>query len=261
MRRIIGKISQALYLKLPEGIEHLNIIGLFSKGIYFENKYLTLMFHNSLYGLIPFGIAISNFEEIIKDIKENSNVEINKEYLKIDDLYIELNVEDYVLDSYNKLDDDLFIKIAKEKLKETDKGIFKNIIDDYFEENIYSIRLRQGLKDNDISQIVGLGPGLTPSGDDFLLGYLMEMISIDKDIDDLKKRLREIIYTNTNHISCLYYGAILNNESFSLFDEVIYAKDVDSLNKAIDKLFMVGSNSGVDILCGIVYAKLKKETL
>ena len=261
MHKIEGKISKALYLKLPEGIKHLNIIGLFSKGIYLDSDKFTIMFHNSLYGLIPFGIAINNFEEIIKDINEDSKVEINKEYLKIDDIYIKLNVEDYVLNDKNKLNDDLFIKIAKEKLKKTTNGTFKNIIDDDFEENIYSIRLKEGLKDKDLSQIVGLGPGLTPSGDDFLLGYLMEMISEDKDINDLKERLKEIIYMNTNHISCLYYDAILNNERFSLFDEVLYAKDIKTLNIAIDKLFMVGSNSGVDILCGIIYAKMKKETL
>lgn len=252
-----GFVLKDLYLKCSKGIK-LNIIGLFSSGIYLKDEAENIyMLHDSDYGLIPFGIGIKDFKETIKpkSIPLNSNIYIDNYHLYINELIIELTKKE-LEEKENKLDLNEYLKIIKEKLKEIDKGIFKNlVIDD--KENIYSKKLKKALnKEINVDEIIGLGPGLTPSGDDFLVGYLYSL-NDENEFNELKEKILRIVDKNTNQISSTYLKAVLDKKRFSLFDDIIYPYDKESLLISLDKLFKVGSNSGVDILVGMLYTKMK----
>ena len=269
MLNIKGNITDTFIKKCSKGIEQYKIIGLFSSGLYLINdQKRIIMIHDEKYGLIPFGIGIKNYKDIfIKDnINEDLIAYLDNDKLIIDDISIDFVVNEVINLSQRKgVDTIRYLEIVKKELKNIDKGVFKDLINDDIPENIYSIRLKKALKvnkdnQNNLEEIVGLGPGLTPSGDDFIFGYLYRLINDPlKDIDYLNKlKMKTLsIMDNTNEISKTYYKAILNKEKFSLFEEVCFPKDEEDLKEKIDELFSVGSNSGVDILVGIAYANQK----
>lgn len=267
MLKVEGLVSKNLILDYSKGIEQFYIIGLFSSGIYLKDKKgKIIMIHDNKYGLIPFGIGINNFKETIKQskINEGSLGILNDNILNIADAKIYLNIKELPSFTSNYLSDETFVKIATKQLFNTNKGVFKSLIDDSLEDNIYSKRLKKVLadyKDSEerLKEIVGLGPGLTPSGDDFIFGYLYWLINVNKAVDfkyinKIKNILLPFINKNTNQISKTYYDALLKEEKFELYERVCFSKNEEELIRNINDLFTVGSNSGVDILCGMIYA-------
>lgn len=266
MLKLKGYISHDLAKKLNN--ESYKVIGLFSSGIYLENSSNNyLMLHDINYGLIPFGIGIKNYKEIFSSLKlEDDSIFIiqNNCLLVKDILSIELETTEYKTCN-NSLKRNEFTEYASKEVLNSNKGIFSKLINDINEENIYTKKINDyilGKKKIDkenyvdfLKEIIGLGPGLTPSGDDFLTGYLyVKMINEDSltslMIDYIKKNSKKL----TNLFSNIYLNSVLNGERFSLYEDVIYANDIDELKLAISRLLEVGNNSGSDILCGMIYA-------
>lgn len=105
---------------------------------------------------------------------------------------------------------------------------------------------------------IGLGLGLTPSGDDrlvgFLLGCYMQFSSDDQLIEVLKNSIK-ISTERTNDISY----AMLNTAKDGRFNEwlidlgeIICDENLDKLESAMWKVFDIGSRSGGDMLKGLV---------
>lgn len=112
-----------------------------------------------------------------------------------------------------------------------------------------------------MSELVGLGPGLTPAGDDFLCGYMRTSILLGTKIDYAKliKRIKHL----TNELSAKSLelaseGRCAEEISlilFELFDaRGSYVKAISHINAVAS----YGSSSGTDIICGICMA-IKKE--
>lgn len=104
-----------------------------------------------------------------------------------------------------------------------------------------------------ISYLIGRGDGLTPSGDDILLGYTMVrqvFIPIDSFIDLLFQELKK---TNTTAISQAYYDGLFAGYVNSLFHTLLSLIDSDS-NEVIKNLISLitryGHTSGYDTLYG-----------
>lgn len=125
---------------------------------------------------------------------------------------------------------------------------------------------QEGIDKDSLSKIVGLGPGLTPAGDDFITGWLSAEYFLqggmradskeDNLLTGLIANLDEIdLFKVTTFVSSMqlkaaarghfnkylinFYGALLQNDS-DLYD-------------AVDTLLGVGSTSGTDILTGIIF--------
>ena len=106
--------------------------------------------------------------------------------------------------------------------------------------------------------LVGLGPGLTPSGDDFLVG-LFAVIHLENSPCYIYKQLCENVITMmkplTNAISYTTLKKAANGqvrESIcSLNYAILYGTEVDSIQE-LRKVLAIGSSSGTDIALGLI---------
>ncbi len=105
-----------------------------------------------------------------------------------------------------------------------------------------------------VISLIGLGNGLTPSGDDFITGFnvfLNHMKIEDKGF--LLKEIKNILYSNrlsTTDVSrSMLYGSLEGLAAESILDFIfaLLYKGKDDFEKMIKRLFAVGSSSGTDI--------------
>lgn len=105
-----------------------------------------------------------------------------------------------------------------------------------------------------LTSLIGLGKGLTPSGDDFLCGVLAGLALTGKDAHPFTRRLRSHVRENlhrTNRIS----AAFLRCASDGYFSRpVLRLLDLPNAG-TIRRMFReIEHTSGLDTLCGILYA-------
>ena len=113
-----------------------------------------------------------------------------------------------------------------------------------------------------IRPLIGLGPGLTPSGDDFIVGYLAGLWSTAGS-DSPRLRFMSSLgawlsqaAAGTNAISCTYIkSAVYGNVSeaiATLAQRVGQAKSMDSVREAARTALQVGNTSGTDGVLGLL---------
>ncbi len=115
-------------------------------------------------------------------------------------------------------------------------------------------------------QVVGLGPGLTPSGDDFLGGLLFALASSPEWHASARlARLQQGLLGTvtdpgamlTNRISSTLMADLVHQRSYQPAHELLEAlgrADAAAARVARDQLVQIGSTSGFDILAGILTA-------
>jgi hypothetical protein len=107
-----------------------------------------------------------------------------------------------------------------------------------------------------IDALIGLGPGLTPSGDDFLCGAMAALHYLRR--ADVASRLAAIVLPRlsaTNLISAAYLRCASTGDASSvLFDvlDCLRAADEVLLAQRLDAVDRVGHTSGWDCLAGAV---------
>lgn len=104
-----------------------------------------------------------------------------------------------------------------------------------------------------VHHLIGRGKGLTPSGDDLLIGYTMiRKAFIGRDY--FEEILRQGVETqSTTDISEAFYGGVLNGYVSSLFISLILAvqqKTYEEAKTLIDRIVHYGHTSGYDTLFG-----------
>jgi hypothetical protein len=108
--------------------------------------------------------------------------------------------------------------------------------------------------------LVGLGPGLTPSGDDFLVGYLAALWScagfatgIDGMLERLAKSLAPL-FLRTNAISRQMLGdATRGRFAECLADVTAALAGEGDIVEATVQALALGHSSGADMLCGLLF--------
>ena len=109
----------------------------------------------------------------------------------------------------------------------------------------------------DITKLVGLGPGLTPSGDDFLVGMLVALSLAGRFdlVAAVDQVIRPVLAEGTGPISRLHVVAALDGESSERLHAMINAVLVGDHNVLASRLVsisQVGHCSGWDTLAGAV---------
>lgn len=103
-------------------------------------------------------------------------------------------------------------------------------------------------------KLIGLGSGLTPSGDDFLCGLLagLQLLKLDNHIfgNCLKSSISEHLQ-DTIDISAAFLACALQNQ-FSL--AVNSLGTLPSLEDMKESFLAIGHSSGIDTLCGVYFA-------
>lgn len=115
-------------------------------------------------------------------------------------------------------------------------------------------------------QVLGLGPGLTPSGDDFLGGLFFALAcspswrgrpELAQVRDSLIQRACDPGMARTNVISAALMADLMRQHSYQPVHDLMHAMsrlDGMAVQQHIDQLAQVGSSSGFDILAGLFTA-------
>ncbi len=108
------------------------------------------------------------------------------------------------------------------------------------------------------TSLLGLGPGLTPSGDDILAGILLggRAVGAHAVADALSSALRDHIAAGTNAISAAHLYAAMDGEANAVFHDILNQtlQGGDGLEPIVARLHSIGHSSGWDGLLGIIWA-------
>jgi hypothetical protein len=127
-----------------------------------------------------------------------------------------------------------------------------------------STRMLDGLQDSDVESIMvgadtlgGLGPGLTPSGDDFLIGAMHALWATRE--GGTAKKTSELIWAGaagkTTAFSRAWLAAAVAGEAVESWHDLIRAVCTnrgEETDQAIESILSIGETSGADALTGFV---------
>lgn len=100
------------------------------------------------------------------------------------------------------------------------------------------------------NNIIGRGLGLTPSGDDVLIGIIL-ILNILNEKDKLNKIINVADLTRTNKISKKFLEFAFKGYFSDSILKLLKEKDIE---KTIEEILKTGHTSGADTLLGIYYA-------
>jgi hypothetical protein len=115
---------------------------------------------------------------------------------------------------------------------------------------------------SDLKSLIGLGPGLTPSGDDFIVGYLAGLWSTAG--TEQSKRSFLLLIGNwlfnslkgTNEISRTYIRYAMEGEVSEplavLARRIAKGENMNGIKESTEEAFQVGSTSGTDGVLGLL---------
>lgn len=131
----------------------------------------------------------------------------------------------------------------------------KETLESAFEKNDTSL-LEVG-----VSSLLGLGHGLTPSGDDFLTGFLLVFNSQKDTNSEFTSLLNQLVHENcrkTNAVSQNQLKLAINKRALKPVQQFLYdlyrGSSMLTLNKRVEEILRIGSSSGSDMLAGILSA-------
>lgn len=107
---------------------------------------------------------------------------------------------------------------------------------------------------NRLTKMIGLGMGLTPSGDDFLCGILAGLLLQCQEDHPFALELRRLIrfhLGNTNDLSASFLTCALNQHYSMAVKSLQYQPSSEELVTLFGE---IGHSSGTDTLCGVLYA-------
>lgn len=221
----INRISKSILKYINKPI--FEVISNFENGLYIKNDkaFLYVSYKKNL-SPISISISLEDFQKIKQDkeiiFDTNRQMEIvdlniyKKKFLEIDKIIYSIetaNINSGISLKFANLSDS--IDFVDKRIKE--KGLYS---------------------------LLGLGLGLTPSGDDFLAGFILGEIITNKKILDINK----LDFKRTNKISAFLLKQALEG-NFS--EDIIEFLTLDTL--AIKKVLNLGASSGSDTMLGLLY--------
>jgi Protein of unknown function (DUF2877) len=129
--------------------------------------------------------------------------------------------------------------------------------------------IKRALASNDLQaftsaalRVLGLGNGLTPSGDDFVGGILFGLAyaprpSWKDEMPAAIVRIHDAAQESTNVISAALLDDLMAGKSYGALHDVLSAlhtNDITNIEAACTRLLNLGASSGADILAGLLLA-------
>lgn len=198
------------------------------------------------------------------DIKAGDFVKFNENSLIFSNLIVDMNSAQV----WNDVVDCEF-RWEKSKIDFENLKAFKSSVDRYCANNSAWEKLHcdrdfieriKKLKDKNpsdaVKSLIGLGPGLTPTGDDVLLGFLSVVNTCDDFIPSREAFTNEILSNlkYTSDISGYFLKMAAENHYHEYVQNVIYSMVLgypESVSMSIRKLLSIGATSGTDIATGM----------
>ncbi|MGW5240118.1 DUF2877 domain-containing protein [Monashia sp. NPDC004114] len=106
-------------------------------------------------------------------------------------------------------------------------------------------------------RVIGLGPGLTPSGDDFVTGLAAMVAAPGTRIHALGPWLRRLVWTHRTRTNVISWTAMHEaargrvRESLIAVLDAVAAGDAGALHSAARRVITIGNTSGTDIVTGM----------
>ncbi len=262
-----------------------------------------LLIHEGNYGIIPFGIAINGLNHFLAEKKLKRSMAVvchnSNFYVPEINFVLYLSKRGPLPSRAGENSDIVSATVVLSNLHYAINFLMHNgskaglgglvyIIDDLlsgsFEEEIKNLNyfcricykhlscLLVGIAEDDyqnigdsLERLMGLGPGLTPSMDDILVGlvctlwYVRRNMSYKiKGLSSLGKLVLSRSNLKTSLISAAYLKSAAQGENFTLIDNVIQAilnsSLRENLSSSFNQLIAVGSNSGTEMFLGIILA-------
>jgi hypothetical protein len=108
--------------------------------------------------------------------------------------------------------------------------------------------------------LAGLGPGLTPAGDDFLVGVMYAICSSPGNADSLRliETIKDTAIPRTTRLSAAWLEAGAHGEASSVWHSLVHAlacQDTSEVEAAATLILPTGHTSGADALAGFLAAR------
>jgi len=233
-----------------------------------------LMFDNKLVNFSTVGMPVTphgcvlNTEKIDKVLKEGDLEDIVKVENEVFTFYTRGEVFEIDLSQIEEISFRIpAINLTNQQIAQT--NIYRTLKDISFEKQIglknegrvrESLQIMSHLSEQNnqkiqkaIDYLIGRGNGLTPSGDDILLGYTMIRQAFKTD-DYFIRFLEEGINTkSTTAVSMAYYDSLLAGYVSSIFSGLISEvdeEDFHEIKQLTDLITFYGHTSGYDTLFG-----------
>lgn len=263
--------SKALASPIASQLLSLNknakIHSVFSNGFHFlldQQLIFVSRYYPGLLGAFDLKLAHDVMAELLKNVQTGQLVNISSDKLRfytrpqmievqLDHQPIpDLTYEDYIGLDYSASIDAIQGSVQKHRIYER-SGFPENII---INAALQAIRDHQIVQPRQVNQLIGAGKGLTPSGDDFLQGYLMmAILSGSRQADELKEMIRAGLQErSTTLVSKNYYQALIKgyvNEPWLDFLDGIQEQDFQKIDEMIGKISHYGHTSGCDLILGV----------
>ena len=269
-----------------------------SRGVYceMENRNIFLI-HDAEYGIVPFGIGVNDISGFIQKACIGKGTRVVTDRNRVDFLKIGAEARVRIIRGKQEVKrrENSHQPKSPEEIKSC-MGIMKILISQYgsstglgriagipfswCELNVFCRtalpaveKLSKAVKADEkerireaVLRIAGLGPGLTPSGDDFLVGYLLLFsfaVRMGLEVPEGYQTLKDIFRKEnfgrqiTSVISNAYLESAAAGEDFSIVSDVLKAalsKNGGDTRDPVIRMLQAGSSSGTDILCGIIWA-------
>ena len=284
-KMMTGYISDEFYKMIPRG-ETFELLGVFSKAVYFRGSTgsILLIFEDK-FGSVPFGIAVTEFRKVRIDegceaVLSDDQVRILKDGAEVQKLTL---VERKTKRARPGQSLDRLSRKGLAALAVSEKGALKKIILKEAEETVYARKLAQelsvmeklsGSEQTDeqkgeqtaeqrsiqkraqlkasLHKVIGLGPGLTPSCDDFFVGFLYAQKYFGMENALLRECIEEVASSQTTASSAAFLQSVCAGRTISVIEDLFAARSEAELDAALALLLGVGSNSGADILTGVL---------
>lgn len=255
-----------------------------SSGVYLRFEKQIVFLCDITWGLVPIGIAVDGFKKMAKQLclEEGQAVTFRDNKLIFPNGTVHLQIEETISEKEcprnpeKRYMEQAALEVAGLRKKHGISMLVESLVLGKEGDNViqlnpycaqaypYLVRLMNALCDGAedeirycVDKMLGLGTGLTPSADDVMLGMLYVFRKIHKKSPQAVCAFRESILefsdSHTNQISSAYLKAIIQGAYFERMEQVWNGLcGMEPLD--ISKLTQVGSNSGTEMLLGMLVA-------
>ncbi len=251
-----GDIACRMLQKGAEG----EVLGVFSQGIYAKMGEEILLFHDAKWGSVPFGIAIPHFAEYAEESGAalGDTVALSESAVTFGEKTMPLR---YVF--AEKAAPAKLVRPAAKRIADVEQYVLENgsaggmldLLDrDRGGARASVAALMQG-DANAAVKLIGLGRGLTPSGDDFLCGFFALLAAAgDTRFDHVREAVLDRL-DRTTSISAAYLEAALTGGYFTVYDRAVRALMTEEpFESNCDFVLSLGASSGTDTMLGALAA-------
>ncbi|MBR4058902.1 MAG: DUF2877 domain-containing protein [Lachnospiraceae bacterium] len=254
-----------------------------SSGIYLRFEEQIVFLCDITWGLVPIGIAVDGFKKMAKQLclEEGQSVTFRDNTLIFPKGTVQLQMEEIIPEKEClRQPEKRYIKQAAMEVAalQKERGISMLVeplvlgkktntviqLNPYCAKAYpYLVKLMNALSHAEgeisycVDKMLGLGTGLTPSADDVMLGMLYVFRKFpqkySQSVCSFKENILELCDSHTNQVSSAYLKAIIQGAYFERMEQVWNGLcGMEPLD--ISKLTQVGSNSGTEMLLGMLVA-------